>query len=397
MIVINKKSDCTGCSACASICPKKCISMIEDEEGFDYPSVEQSKCVNCHLCEKVCPMNKAIKNYYDTYTLCAQNVNEKIRRQSSAGGIIGAVYQTVFKENGIVFGVGVDKDNIVKFMQAENLEECLEKKMFSSKYVAAELGNVLSCVREKLQTGCLVCFVGLPCQVSGLVSYLEHDYENLWLIDLTCYGVPSRKLYRKYIQYIENKYHSKITNIQFRNKEYGYAAPTLSITLKSGKTVSQNSSVKSFLRCFFKDISSRPSCYECHFKAISRVSDITLGDMRSVYKFVPQMDDDKGTTVIYVQSARGKEILEKVRGDLKLHTISINDVLSTSGKKMISCAKVNPKRQAFFSDIDLLSYEKLIDKYCPPDMDEYVANIVKGMFRITGLHRTGLFKYLKRK
>ncbi len=397
MIEIKEKALCTGCSACSSVCSKSSISMQEDDEGFDYPIVDAVTCINCHLCEKICPVTLPQPKSEATYTICIQNKDERVRSRSSAGGVIGAVYQAVFQLGGIVYGVGFDEGNMVRFMKAETLEECFRLKLFTSKYVPAELDNVLSKVKADLDTERIVCFVGLPCQVAGLHSFLRHEYENLWLIDLTCYGVPSRKLYREYLEYLENTYHEKITDVRFRDKSFGYMAQTMSVELKSGKVKSQNCAVKSYLRCFFKDIASRPSCYECHFKTVDRVSDITVGDMKSIYKFVQSMDDDLGTTVLYVHSEKGKKILDAIDDQVRFAEVPLEGVLNTSGKKMVSCPKQNPERVAFFSEIDNLSYEMLVKKYCPPDISEYIASMIKGVLKVTGLNRTGVLKAIKRR
>lgn len=396
MIEIKEKGKCTGCSACASICPRQCIKMDEDLEGFDYPLVDSKSCINCHMCEKVCPVEKMPESRYDHYTVCIQNKDENVRCKSSAGGLIGAVYKAVFERNGIVFGVGFDTYNIARFMTAENMEECFEHKLFASKYVPAELDGVFINVKKELSSGRLVCFAGLPCQVAGLKSYLNKRPENLWLIDLTCYGVPSRKLYREYLEFLESKYEHKIKDVRFRDKTFGYAAPTMCVELENGKVKSQNCAVKSYLRCFFSDIASRPSCYECPYKTLDRASDFTIGDMRSIHKFIPEMDDNLGTTVVYVHSEEGERIIAAIRDDIKISEIPIEGVLKTSGKKMVSCPKTNSKRDSFFSDMSILPYEKLIKKYCPPDVSEHMANITKGFLQVTGLNKTGILKTIKR-
>lgn len=397
MISINSKKECTGCSACVNICPKRCISINEDAEGFDYPLVDTNICVNCHLCEKVCPIKKKPVYQHEDYTVCIQNKDETVREMSSAGGVIGAVYKATFAMQGVVFGVGFDSKNKVQFMSAENMEECFERKLFASKYVPAELDDVFVKVKQELSSGRLVCFAGLPCHVAGLKAYLNKSPENLWLIDLTCYGVPSRKLYREYIDFLESKYKHRIIDVRFRDKSFGYAAPTMCVELENGKIKSQNCAVKSYLRCFFSDIASRPSCYECPYKTVGRVSDLTIGDMRSIHKFLPDMDDDLGTTVVYVHSEKGEKIIDAIRDGIRISEIPMDGVLKTSGKKMISCPKMNPHRSAFFSDLNTMTYEKLIKKYCPPNASEHMANIMKGLLRVTGLNKSGLLKTIKRR
>lgn len=397
MINVEKKSSCTGCTACANVCPKQCITMTEDQEGFDYPIVDLNRCINCHLCERICPVHNPLPLSSQTYTICAQNKNESIRARSSVGGIIGAIYQSVFEKDGIVFGVGFDESNMARFLSAENMEDCFERKIFASKYVSAYVGDIFCRVKSELQSGRLVCFVGLPCQVAGLVSYLSKSYNNLWLIDLTCYGVPSRKLYKRYLEFIENKYKKRIVDVRFRDKTFGYAAPTMCIELESGIVKSQNSAVKSYLRTFFNNLSARPSCFECPYKTVERVSDLTVGDMRSIHKFIPNMDDDLGTTVVYVHTNQGETILENISDASKTEKIPIDNVLETSGKKMVSCPEMNPQRENFYSDIDNLSYITLVNKYCPPEPSEFVAIVTKGFLKVIGLQNSGLLKRLKRR
>lgn len=397
MIDIIDKSQCTGCSACSSICPQMAISMQMDKEGFFYPVVEAEKCVSCGLCKKTCPVeNSNISSNKDTYAVLAQNKMNDIRTVSSAGGIVGAIYSYVFSRGGVAFGSGFNSDNTVSYIKVETLEQCYENKIFSSKYTTSFLGDIFLQVKKELLTERLVCFVGLPCHVAGLKNYLKREYDNLILVDLICYGVPSGKLYKKYLDFLEEKYKSRITDVRFRDKSFGYAAPTMCVEFDNHKVRSQNSDIKSYLRCFFENISSRPSCYQCNFKTINRVSDFTVGDCRSVFKFSKKMDDDLGTTVLYVHSAKGTDVLANIENNINRFEVSVDDIIKTSGQKMIESATKNPKRDAFFAEIDTLSYIKLINKYCPPSTTEKFVNIFKGILLVTGLNKTGILKKIKK-
>lgn len=396
--MINKtdKSSCTGCTACASICPKKCIVMVEDEEGFDYPKVDTEKCIDCSLCEKVCVVGKRIISPDSTYTIAFQNKNENIRENSSAGGAVGAIFAEVFNAGGVAYGAGYDKDNIVRHMRVTSMLECKRNKIFASKYVTSDLGETFAMAKNDLATKPFVCFVGLPCQIAGLKSYLKIEYPNLITIDLTCYGVPSRRLYREYISHLEDHYSAKVVDVRFRDKSFGYSAPTMFVEFSDGKSRSQNRHIKSYLRAFFSNISMRPSCYKCSFKGVNRISDFTIGDCKNIKAFVPSMDDDKGTTVMYVHTEKAKQLLNRIN-DVIISEVPIDEVLKTCGRKMSESATENPVRENFFADINSLSYEKLIRKYCPASLNEIVSSFIKEILLITGLNRTSILRKLKRR
>lgn len=395
MIIKTDPYKCTGCSACASICPKKCIEMREDSEGFDRPYINEKKCISCGICSTVCPVNKKIGNTYKTECYVAQNNSEDIRRISSAGGFIGALAEFIFKNNGVLYGAGYDKKNVVCHMRVTSMDECLTNKIFASKYVVSDIQNSFVKLKSDLKDGKLVCFVGLPCQVSGLKSFLQKEYDNLVTVDLTCYGVPSRKLYKKYINYLENVFHSKIVDVRFRDKSYGYSVPTMVVEFEKGFVKSQNSHVKSYLRAFFSNISISKSCEKCVFKGIDRVSDFTIGDCKNIRSFIQEYDDDKGTTVVYVHSKKGKEIIHLL--NCRIAKVPVNEVISSCGQKMIERVKLNEKRDAFFEEIDKLNYEQLINKYCPATLDEKIASFVKGFLKIIGLNQTSILRKLKKR
>lgn len=396
MIQIDEKKQCTGCSACSCICPRGCIRMEQDSEGFFYPQEDITNCIHCNLCEDVCPVKKQDELSNNTYVIGAQNLNDRIRSVSSAGGLAGVIYKYIFSKGGIVFGAGFDENNHVAHMSAESMEECLRKQIFSSKYVSSDINNSFYKVKQELLSGRYVCFVGLPCQVAGLKSYLSKEYTNLLLIDLVCYGVPSSKLYAKYLGYLQGEYKKRIVNVNFRDKMYGYASPSMSVTLDGGKKISQNSKVKSFLRCFFSNIASRPSCYECYFKGIERVSDITIGDCKSIGQFSKELDDDLGTTVMYIHSIKGSVVFDKIKSDIRYNKLPLEAVLKTSGKKVLNSLEYNPDRDAFFADIDRLSYPELVNLYCPAPFSEKAANVVKGFLRFAHLNKMGIMKIIKK-
>ena len=125
MIKINRKKDCCGCAACAQSCPKGCITMQKDEEGFSYPYIDTDRCVNCGLCEKVCPVFHSKPSFSDqTNAYAAYNLDEEERLQSSSGGVFSLLAKQVLHENGVIYGAAMMDDcSAVRHIRVESQDE----------------------------------------------------------------------------------------------------------------------------------------------------------------------------------------------------------------------------------------------------------------------------------
>lgn len=396
--MLASENECTGCSVCSVNCPQNCIKMIEDEQGFYYPHIDESSCIHCGRCEKICPViNLENVRHEETICYCAQNTDDEIRTASSAGGVAGAIADHVISQNGIIYACGFTANNTVKFYRIQNHEEIEKYKVLGSKYVSSQLHMIVSQIVEDVIANRQVCFIGLPCQVAAIKKLTGDERKNLLLIDLTCYGAPSSKVYENYLCSCEEKYKSKIKRVNFRDKTYGYSATSMTMTFEDGKTRGQNSFIKSYLRAYFSNLICRKACYDCKFKTINRVSDITIGDFRSVWRFVSEFDDDKGTTVMYIHTSKGMEVLNEIQRYMRITRVSVEDVLHTDGKKMINSMEKNQNRDNFFQVMNNHSYTEAVKTYCPPKSSEYLANILKTMLRLFGLNHSGLLKTIKRR
>lgn len=362
MIEIKEKSQCCGCTACSSICPKKAIVMKQDEEGFMYPIIDKSKCVNCGLCDKVCPIKNVKENKNSQHAYIFQNADDKIRRESTSGGAFTAIAEYVIDNNGIVYGAVFDDKYKVIHKGIDNKEELY--KFRNSKYVQSEMENCYSEIKEYLNKGKLVCFSGTSCQVEGLKNYLGKHYENLILVDVVCRAVPSPLIWKKYLN-MRQKQYKDISKIMFRDKYYGYKYSNLSIYSKnSDKKQEYNKGVDSdpYLRAFFTNICDRPSCYDCKFKKLHRESDITIWDCFNVEKFDKNFDDDKGTSRVLTHTENGKNIIDILSQKNKVAEIDVEK--ATNGfLAMFQSVKKNDKREQFFKDANQLSEEELFNKY----------------------------------
>lgn len=305
---------CCGCSACQQICPKQCIKMIYDDEGFLYPFINKDTCVNCGICNKVCPLNdlkRPSREPIETYA--AINPIDSVRLDSSSGGIFIMLAEYVIKHNGIVFGARFDERWNVIHDFAEDINQV--KHFVGSKYLQCDMSNSFSKAKEFLDSERIVLFSGTPCQIGGLKSFLKKEYSNLISIDFICHGTPSPGVWQKYVKRFNNT--SKISKISFRDKTIGWNH--FSLTLKDGDNkIIYTSPFQEdpYMQLFLQNVILRPSCYDCKFRQGRSGSDITLADFWHIDEVIPNMYDDKGASLVLVNSTLGQNILDQVSCNL---------------------------------------------------------------------------------
>ena len=391
MIQIKDKSKCCGCTACQSVCPKHCISMHMDEEGYLYPEVDKDVCVQCGLCERTCPiLNIGKPSEFATKAFAVQNIDDYARKSSSSGGAFSAIAETIIEEHdGVVFGCKFDNDFHVVHACASAIGQLGEFR--GSKYVQSNLGNTFVYVRTLLAEGKHVLFSGTPCQVAGLRSFLRKDYPNLFLVDLVCHGIPSPGLWDKYISYIKSKSKSKLTYVSFRDKNFGYAGSTMAFGYENGKFEYSNRKVQFYKYLFFQDINSRPSCFDCHFKGIKRVSDLTIYDCWHMNQIESSWDDDKGSTWVLVQSEKGLKLFNEVKKKIRYKEQYVNIAIQLDGELALKSTSPNPLRSKFFEDNQHKDMDELIRLYFPLTIKKRLTFLIKPL-----LHKVGILNKLKR-
>ena len=264
--------------------------------------------------------------------------------------------------------------------------------MRGSKYVQSDLKDTFREIKNLLKKEQQVLFVGTPCQVHGLKNYIG-DSEFLYTIDLLCLGVSSPKLFSEWLEYLRKKYSSSVTDVQFRNKHYGYATPNVRVFFENGKEMDQKYDSKVHANLFFHHYNVRPSCYECEFREIPRKSDFTIGDFTEIGAVCKGMDDDLGTTKIWIHTQKGKELLEAVKQQMTILIIESSSSNIVGGpKKQI---RIPEKRSIFFRDAEALSYKELIAKWEPWGFKGEVIGILRRIIN----HMPGkkiFFQYLRK-
>lgn len=399
MININNKVDCCGCNVCGDICTHNAISFTADDEGFLYPKVEMELCTDCHLCEKVCPMlhvDQVKRNDFETpYCYAAQNKNLEALFDSTSGSAFSALAEKMYKLGGYVGGAIFNDDySVSQFISCEKNDL---KKLRNSKYIQSDSHGFYKQVRELLKNGEKVLVCGLPCQIAGLKSYLQKNYENLISIDLICLGVNSPLFLKGYLNYMEEKHNSKIIYYKAKNKELGWRKLTTKIVFENGDVEYDKSDTNYFTHGFIGTHAfSRPSCYNCRFKGFPRIADISLGDLWGAERIVGKdFDHDMGTSVIMINSKKGADFFESAQAAFMVTQVDIKDVIRGNSALISPLKGPEFDRKIFYEDFNQMKFIDFAKKYIVRPVDKPVgikrglintARFCYHLIRVSGLN-----------
>lgn len=385
MIEIKNKTQCCGCAACANICPKECISMVADQEGFLYPSVNTVECINCDACVRVCPelniissIGEGLPSAYAAYAL-----DESIRQESSSGGVFTVLADYVLKDGGVVFGAAFDDDFNVRHIFVDKKEDMY--KLRGSKYLQSRTENCYILAKKFLNDGKKVLYSGTPCQIVGLHNYLGKDYKNLILVDIICHGVPSPLVWQKYLQSLPQASSGhKPRRISFRHKYYGWKRYSVSIKYDDTEYLCEFGKDK-FMQAFLRDLCLRPSCYECPSKGEERVSDFTIADFWGIQDVMPEMDDDKGTSLVIIHTKKGKTIFNGVVVNIKYKVVDFYSAIKYN-ESMVKSVSMPMRRNSFMSEIIKdRNFDAIEKKYCQPNLFQkgrrFIVRIFNKIFK----------------
>lgn len=305
-----KKEDCCGCSACYAVCPQKAIVMQADEEGFLYPQINEVLCVDCGLCRKVCAFQNGYTGNRVLEAYALKHQDEQIRMNSRSGGAFTLLSDRILERGGVIYGTEFDSSFCVHHARADS--ETLRNRFRGSKYAQSDMEDCFSMVRKDLCSGIPVLFTGTACQVAGLNRYLQTfktDISRLYTADIVCYGVPSNKLWSEYLSYVlKKKNGSCIQKAEFRDKTFGWASHYESIWIDGSKHASQD-----FALLFGDACILRPSCYHCKHANLNRPADFTLGDFWGIDDVLEGFNDNKGISLLLVNSEKGSAMFDTIR------------------------------------------------------------------------------------
>lgn len=373
--VFDNKIDCCGCTACKHICPTKAITMEKDVEGFLYPKINQELCIDCGLCKKVC----AFQNGYDKsrnlevpFVYAAKHMDEKVRMSSTSGGAFTAISDYVLDKGGVVYGAAFDEDMNVVHQIASTKNE--RDKFKGSKYVQSDLKNTFSEIKSLLEYQKYVLFTGTPCQTAGLKSFLVGvNIDKLLLCDIVCHGTPSPLIWKEHIIHVENKSKRTISGYNFRDKLIGWRGINATIRF-SEKELKNSYLARTYANLYFSHNITRPACHNCKYTNLARSSDITIADFWGIENCMPEFDDNKGTSLILINTLKGIDLFDRIKENLVYRESNTQDCLQP---QLQYPTKPSAQRDKFWEDYWLNGYGYVVKKYAGYNLKSKVKEFVK--------------------
>lgn len=364
MIVKTDKNKCSGCSACFAACPVGCITMQPDADGFLYPVVDEVKCIQCGKCERVCPVSNPVLTETEPVAAWGANAGDAaLRARSSSGGMFSLLAQNVLEAGGVVFGAALTEHcSKAAHIMVENAAQL--SLLQGSKYVQSDLNDTFRRAKEQLENGRSVLFTGTPCQIAGLRAFLGRDYEQLLSVAIICHGAPSPLVWEHYVSHSEKKLGGRLKEAYFRSKKTGWNHFGLHLISVSGKEQYLVAQKDAYMRLFLQNISLRPSCYQCAAKSGRCAADLIIGDFWGVQNVLPELADDRGTSLVLSFTEKGTAAVVRVLADLNACAVEIEAALRGNGAYYRSVA-VPERRADFFRDLPLMDFDALAQRYVP--------------------------------
>lgn len=327
---------CSNCGACYNICPHGAI-YVREEALFYTPTVDETKCVDCELCVKVCPVNNEIEILNPIDAFAGWHKDENVVLSSSSGGFLYGIAQNILECDGVVYGaVYSDNNREVVFNSTDTVELC---KIQKSKYVESKVSDTFIHIKRDLEKKRNVLFCGTPCQVAGLKNFLGKEYDELITCDFVCGGLPSHKLYEEYLDYLEDKYNSKIKSVDFRPKTHGWKRYAVLIKFENGKRYNALGVEDPFLRSFlYGKLSVRDYCLKCKFSDTHQ-SDITIADFWRHEK-LSDLKNENGISLAICNTEKGYELFSKLKKDYLLERLELESALYNHKKIQSSKAQI---------------------------------------------------------
>ncbi len=349
---------CVLCKACSNVCPVDAISFNREHLDFEYPFINFDKCVKCNKCEGVCPVLNENESNSLKVSYAAKNSDEKVRLQSTSGGMFIKLAEYVLENGGYVCGAVFDKDFSVKHIVSNSFEQV--KKMVGSKYSQSDIGTVYREIKILLDNNKLVLFSGCPCQAAGINSFLGKAYDNLIIVDFVCHGIPSKKLLNTYLDFKSKQYKSAISNISFRSKDLGWHNSSFKIEFENGKLYREPITIDYYFHYFLGNIALKESCYNCLFREFKSKSDITLGDFWGAEKELIGYDDNKGVSAVIINTEKGLAIFNSIEIDKK--EISTEKIIKYN-QNILKSENPSPVRKEFYSLSENIGFENAFAEY----------------------------------
>lgn len=374
MISVIAKEKCTGCMACYNICPKDCISIASDKEGFYYPQINQEKCVSCNMCKNVCPVLKpdAAVSYEVSKAWGGYSKDSGVLENSSSGGLFTELAAYVLGRGGCVYGAGFEEDfRAVRHMKIENLDDLC--RLRCSKYVQSNINDIFKDLRKELTTGRIVMFTGTPCQIYGLRGFLGKEPENLLLVDIVCHGVPSELLWNTYLDSMKKEFPGNIKHVNFRDKTNGWSDFSSRIDF-NGQVYLRSHNSDPYMQMFLQNYCLRESCYHCIAKTRGYCSDISLADFWGLKRINARLYKENGVSLALIHTAKGLHFLNEISENVSGEFVDYDSVMNRSSHR--KPVKRPFARNYFYLLLDKLSWGRFQALFGHKRLDNTIKEII---------------------
>ena len=366
---------CSGCSLCSDACPKECIKMTPDREGFPYPEIDSSLCIECGACRKACPVLCKPSGVKAKRAYAYINPERAVLEASSSGGAFTALATKILSEGGAVVGALFDTNLRVHHAVIESVEGLALLR--GSKYVESDTEGIYKKTKKLISDGRRVLFSGTPCQTAAARSYIG-ECDLLITVELACHGVPSPLVFERYLEFLEKTHGAKVVGFNFRHKKSGWRSYGTRALLEDGRELFSAAKDDPYMRAFLSDACLRPSCHACSFKEPDgkRYADIMIGDFWAVEKIFPEIDRVGGVSLVIVHTERGTELFSSVTDGVALKETAPDTALAYNGA-VIRSVKAHPKRAAFMSEIATSGFEKKLTALLRPSLTTRIKSKIK--------------------
>lgn len=347
--VICNYDKCTGCAACKDICPKQCITMQPDALDALHPVIDESACIDCGLCEKTCPNNREIPYIHPQKVWAAWSNDNEVRRTSASGGVACELYRYWIKKGGIATGVIYDREDGCHFILIEDESDITATQ--NSKYTFSGTAGIYKVVKQKLQTGIPVLFIGVPCQIAGLYGFLKKDYENLTTVDIICHGMPPAAYLKQHVEYIEQRKKERTSSLYFRDPKYYTYTFTFTLKNSVGKEFYNKKVLTrdNYQLGYHRALIYRENCYSCNYARRERIADLTIGDFSGLGRFAPFEYDRRNVSCVLQNTEKGAALLDELETVLSLYERPANEAFEV--EKQLKSPSVKHSGRSVFEHI----------------------------------------------
>jgi len=375
--------NCTGCFACYNSCPYNAIEMVENDEGFYHPYINEN-CTHCGVCQKFCPVINPIRfgDKFSPKFYAGWSKNDETRTNSSSGGIFPELARYILENGGVVFGVAWDENLLPVHVKVTDVDEL--PQLIGSKYVQSNVGMAHKEALSELRKGKTVLFSGTPCQIAGLNTFLKYSKskDKMITVGVVCHGVPSTLIFRKYLKWVKKKYNKKVVGIEFRNKQKGWENYQVVLKLSGGINIQEHYLLNPFYRGYLQNLYLRHSCYHCQFSTISRYEDITLGDFWGVPE---ELKDVRGVSVVIANTSKGLRLLKTLKNIERIELVEVDmETATQKNPRIVTGSFPIPEiRSQLLKDAREMSFEELMKQYFrPPNPVTFrIRRLIGGIMR----------------